>query len=276
MISMFFSERDTNEICYSLARPKFSISERPRFPLPTIQNGDHQSMKNYTFMGTLCGVILLLAFSTVAGATVLTPLPSGTTTPIAATTETGTLVAGSTVSGNYNLGTGATGTVTEAVYRETGGTLDFVYQFTNTSLTDGIGELSVSNFATWLTGVGYQTAAMGPFSISQGTDPNPSSASRTGVVANPLGGTTVDFNFSPTEACSGATCTTPAESAILIVGTNATTISSGFVSIIDGGSQTLMGFESPAPEPRYYGVFLVLGLAMASVVTKYRRKKQDA
>ncbi len=234
-------------------------------------------MKTYTFMGTLCGVILLLAFSAVAGATVLTPLPSGTTTPIAATTETGTLVAGSTVSGNYNLGTGAAGTIQESVYQEAGGTLDFVYQFTNTSLSDGIGELSVSNFAGWLTGVGYQTTALGSFTPSAGTNPNPSSASRTGVVANPLGGTTVDFNFSPTEACnSGAGCPTAAESAILIVGTNATTISSGFVSIIDGGSQTLQGFESPAPEPRYYGALLAIGLAMASVVTKYRRKKQNA
>jgi hypothetical protein len=234
-------------------------------------------MKTYKFMGNLCGVILLLAFSAVAGATVLTPLPSGTTTPILATTETGTLVAGSTVSGSYNLGTGASGTITESVYTEVGGTLDFVYQFTNTSQTDGIGELAVSNFAGWLTGVGYQTAAFGSFSASAGTNPNPTSASRTGVVASPLSGTTVDFNFSPTEACnSGVGCPTPAESAILIVGTNATTISSGFVSIIDGGSQTLMGFESPAPEPRYYGALLAIGLAMASVVAKSRRKKQDA
>jgi hypothetical protein len=145
--------------------------------------------------GALVFTFLLLFFSAVAGATILTP--SGVAMPIPAGTETGTLVA--TATGSYNTIDSADGIVTEGVYSETSATssvcpvgqtcLDFVYQFTDTMTLRPVFDFQAADFDNvlqWTTDVSQSatnTGALSIFSVPTATPPG-----------TPLGITTVRAN----------------------------------------------------------------------------------
>jgi hypothetical protein len=130
------------------------------------------------------------------------------------------------------------------------GGLDFLYQISDTSATDGISNLGLNGFTGFTTNVNYGTTVAAPFSAINGTNPAPSSANRT------LAGATVNFVFSPVEY--------NVYSDILDISTNATTYSAATGSIIDGASQNLSGLLAPTPEPLWSGLFLsgILGAGL--------------
>jgi hypothetical protein len=128
---------------------------------------------------------------------------------------------------------GATiGTLQEAVYREVGGTLDFLYQV-ETASGDPVVRLTATSYTGSTTDVG-QTAAFGVF-----TDVGTLQA---GTADRSASGNTVGFDFRPIALAPGF------DSYVLIIRTNATSFKAGNMGVTDGGTANKTGF-APSPEP---------------------------
>ena len=183
----------------------------------------------------------------------------------------GTLLASISVPFVDTLGTDS-GTLVSAVYRETGGTLDFYYQVSN-SLTapncggagqpacDPISRMTDTSFTGFATSLGFRTdgGTFGPFVG--------------GTVAPILGdrsaaGNVVGFDFSPPVAAK----IQPGESSdVLVISTDATNFTTGNASVINGGTMTVASFEPAAvPEP---GSMLLLSTGMLGMfgMRRFRR-----
>jgi len=183
----------------------------------------------------------------------------------------GTLLASTSVPFVDTLGTDS-GTLVSAVYRETGGTLDFYYQVSN-SLTapncggagqpacDPISRMTDTSFTGFATSLGFRTdgGTFGPFVG--------------GTVAPILGdrsaaGNVVGFDFSPPVAAK----IQPGESSdVLVISTDATNFTTGNASVINGGTMTVASFEPAAvPEP---GSMLLLSTGMLGMfgMRRFRR-----
>jgi len=181
----------------------------------------------------------------------------------------------------WTVGTGsatAFGTYTDAVYRNTAGTLDFVYQFSVNSMSHvGISETTATDFGSFTTDVGFvSNGGSLPGGIFVNGFP--------GKVADNIGrscdnatctvGSTVTFNFSMAHIHNILPGQT---SAVLMVSTNATKdiAEANGGGLIASSGAPIMGFgpTSPVPEPSFLvplgGVTLVLGVFMAR-----RRKRQ--
>jgi hypothetical protein len=179
-------------------------------------------------------------------------------------------------SGNWSSGSGsatATGTYTDAVYRNTSGTLDFVYQFSNSSSSSvAITSTTGYNFGNFTTDVGYvQNGAALPGGIfmngSTITPGVPDDISRSGDGST----ITFDFNVFGTGDNIGAGITTAA----LMVSTNATKFTSGAVGLIAAGTDNLAGFQPTAvPEPSTLVPLGGLSLLLGGMVAIKRRKRR--
>jgi len=192
----------------------------------------------------------------------------------ATATGAGTLLATLTAPFTSTLGT-SSGTLISAVYRESGGTLDFYYQvIENTTAPncggggqpacDPISRETDTNFSTWLTNLGFRTDG-GNTSASTGMGASDPFTNGTGGVQpqtadrNASPGDVIGFTFnaapSPTPIQPGQT------SYVLIISTNATLFTNGNASVIDGGVTTVASFEpfSGTPEP---ASFALLGFGL--------------
>lgn len=215
---------------------------------------------------TLFGLGLALIVPSAFGATV--PLAPGDGTPIVpsdGSTFTGTLVASMT--GNLSgVNPAETASFTEDVYRQTGGTLTFYYQLTNTSTGgDALNTIAFTDFTGFTTSVGYLTGNGGTISPTQSAPGNEASRTNSGY--------TVNFFYQMT----GADGQFPAGSTIdyVEIATDATTYkTTGTVSVIDDGTASFAGSYSPAstPEPLSMGL-LGGGLALVGVA-RWRRSKK--
>jgi PEP-CTERM motif len=160
----------------------------------------------------LSALAVLAAFCLVnpsASAQLTTLTPGAPAVPVLTYTETGTQVG--MASGTMSFGPiGAS--FTETVFKESGGTLNFDYVFTNTN-TDGIASTVMSSFTGFTVAVAYSGNTVAPTSAALG------SGTDAGVVT---------FNFSGLS--SGQTTST------LIVSTNALAFGAGFVGVQDGSS----------------------------------------
>ena len=180
-------------------------------------------------------------------------------------TDPGTLLADTTQTVN---GTGGayTGTLVSAVYMETGGTLDFYYQFTNNAGSkDAVARITDTDFTGFTTATGFRVdgASLTGAGFSNGTVA-PVTADR-----NAPGGDVVGFQFSPPDSAKILPGTT---SDVLVISTNATRFQPGRVNVIDGGVTDVAGFEpavsTTVPEP---ATFLFLGgglLALGAIRRK--------
>ncbi len=188
---------------------------------------------------------------TVPGQTVVPGLVLGGTAP-------GTLLASLSAPFVSSLGT-ESGTAVSAVYRESGGMLDFYYQLTNNTTAtncghagqqacDPLSRLTATNFIGFLTSLGFRTDVFGPF--VNGTVA-PVTADRNSV------GDVVGFSFNPPDSAKIQPGQT---SFVLVISTDATNFTTGNVSVIDGGVTTVASFEprsNPVPEPT--SLLLVIG-----------------
>jgi hypothetical protein len=173
-------------------------------------------------------------------------------------------------------GTNVTGTVVftgsfiSAVYRNTGGTLDFYYQFSDASTsTDAIQHLSVGNFSSQASLVNIGVVGSTPFSsAANGSFSNGTYSP--GQITWAANGSTIDFAnwftlpFTSFGVAPGATAMT------VVVQTNATTWTSGTAQLINNGTWNGSAFEpSNVPEPA--GIVL-FGTASALTAFFFRRR----
>lgn len=144
------------------------------------------------------------------------------------------------------------GTVTSAVYLNGGGTLDFYVQVTvNSASADPVNRITLFNFGTYFTNVGYRTTAYGVFANAGTVQP---------ATANRNSGT-VGFNFNPTLGTSTT-------SRIMVIRTNATAYNQlGNVGVINGITENVVGFQ-PVPEP---ATLAGLGIATIALIRRRRR-----
>ena len=201
-------------------------------------------------------------------------LPGDTVVPglVASGTATGTLLASVSVPYTAALGSPA-GTLYSAVYRESGGTLDFYYQVTNldTSKCGGAGQIACDpiaretdvSFTGFLTSLGFRLDGGtfgGPFVAGTVT---PVTGDRNSV------GDVVGFSFNPPDSRK----IQPGQvSSVLIISTNATNFTTGNSSIIDGGTITLGTFQPTSAVPEPTSFFLLSGGLLALLgVRRYSR-----
>ncbi len=155
------------------------------------------------------------------------------------------------------------GTIESAVYMESGGTLDFYYQVSNTSPDgDNFSRNSDSSFGGFLTDVGFRTdgsSLTGTGFTDSAFIPDTADRSTTN------GGAVVGFNFNS----FGTLDEIPvgAKSSVLVITTNATHYMLGTASAIDSGTATVPAYEpTNVPEPTSIvlfgsGLLLFVGLA---------------
>jgi len=177
----------------------------------------------------------------------------------------------------YYLNQGAAdliASVGSAVYRSTGGTLDFYYQVTNNSpgpTFDEVHRLTGSSFAGFTTDVYFVTnggavlctACPGGSFVNGTQEPLNVDRSNSGL------GSVVGFNFPlGFEVDSGET------SVVLLIRTNATVYQPGFVSVINSGTVTRRAFQpgvAVTPEPASLVLF---GIGLLGTGAAMRRKRK--
>ncbi len=132
------------------------------------------------------------------------------------------------------------------------GGLDFVYYVTNNSPGEENNRLTVNGFAGFLTDVGYQTPS--------GAGIVPSDVDRSGLLNF---GDVIGFNI--------FTINPGDTSAVLVIQTNATHITIGNSSVIDGASAHAPIYSPAVPEPSSL-VLACLGLLGLAAVARRRSR----
>jgi hypothetical protein len=206
-------------------------------------------VKNAKLLWVVVGVI---AASSQAGAAMLSP--GGSVSPDTLTAfPAGTVLAdtGTTafVGVTQNSSTVPfTGVAESWVVKDSGtGTLDFVYQVTNSATSrDDLHRLTMTDFTGYTTDV-YTVAssAVSPVSVDRGTSD------------------AVGFQYDPTTGIP------PTNTVEVVIKTNATAFTLGNLSIIDGGTANVSAFApttggpNPTPEP---GLAVMLSTGLLSLV----------
>jgi hypothetical protein len=168
-----------------------------------------------------------------------TAVPLAAGTAVTAFTPTTSAFSGTALITNVTLSFGnpfEIGTVTEDVYQQTNGSLDFYYQVANNaSSSDSISEVTIGNFTGFTTSIDY---------LTNGQDV-PTVATRQST------GDAIDFDFD-----NGIN--PGMETDWLEVTTNATTYnSSGTFAVIDTLNSNLTSSLQPTPEPSSCALALV-------------------
>jgi hypothetical protein len=189
----------------------------------------------------LAVLLAMMAFSPMVYATPLAP--GGSVVPTLLTDPPGTLEA--TVNTTFTsspFSPPITGNFNQEVYRISGGTLDFYYQFSNTTTAEFIAQQANASFQGFTTDVFIRTDdpdAGGPLAAG-GVAPQSAFRSSNGVT------TTFDFGLvDPHKVGPGQT------SAILVIRTDATAFAPGASSVIDGSAANIPDNAptSAVPEP---------------------------
>ncbi len=241
-------------------------------------------MKNNTLLSVLFGAVSLsatLSAGTISQGQCAGPSPCvATLDNWASISNLGTFVDGIThsVTGlNSENQVLYTGTLRSAVYRNSlNNQLDFYYQFVNNSSSvDSISRMTMTNFGTFTTNVGFTSQDIDGTTGSAGGTAKAVNFSQTGTMqapslANRPSQGTLGFNFG--DGTVSSDMINPGEtSRILVIRTNATNYNNGSTSTINGAIATYQTFAPTAiPEPGTYAL-MGAGLIALGLV---RRKQQ--
>ena len=219
-------------------------------------------------------LMTMFVFSAAASATVLTPGTGGQLPDVFPGCSGCTLLASDNsgfVTGSFN-GVVLTVDLVSAVYSDPSNTfgagrLDFMYQVTNaSSSTDSVGRITATNFAGFMTDVGYTAAGA---SLPGGLFANGSTAP--GLVDRNTA-STVGFGFAVPPLF--ALVPPGGASTVLIIQTDAAHFTVGQATVIDGKAITVGAFgpavTTAVLEP---ATLSLLGLGLAGVGFMRRRKK---
>ena len=178
---------------------------------------------------------------------------------VSATIDPGTLLADE--SEFFSVAGVFSGTLTSAVFMESGGTLDFYYQIENDSTSaDPIASETDANFTGFSTATGFLNDATVLEGVFVDGTISPVAANRD------IGGDTVGFSFLPIGGLPGIA---PGDTSnVLAISTNATTFENGTASIIYGGHRIMVDTYAPlqaVPEPVYVPLLGGALLALAAI-----------
>ena len=213
----------------------------------------------------ITGLMSVAALTVVAaGASFAGNLTPGTfVAPVPTTTETGVLITQQTNTFTSPLST-YSGSLYSAVYKEAGGTLDFIFQVkNNSSSTDTLARVEGGIFAGFDTSAYYSTAAGG---LGLGTV-SPTDAFETNST-----GVGFDFGAPVGTLLPGTT------SDVLIVKTNATNYVSSLEGVSDNTTVNVNSYSpaSAVPEPASVIPFALGGLALLGLIARKTRRTSGA
>jgi len=214
------------------------------------------------------GALLALGASA-AQASVLLPGASNGFTP-SALSVSGTFLTSGNLSISATNGTTVTpneGSLTYAVLKTAGGTLDFLYQLTSTTppAVDAFNSLTNYTFSQgtqlWATNAGLAS-----FGTTSGTNPFITGTIVPDFVSESNSGNAVAWDFS-----TSAPQMLNATSDVLVIVTSATLYGNGSSNTVNGGIWTGIT-PAPVPEPALFSALAGLGL-MGGVGLLWRRRR---
>jgi hypothetical protein len=217
------------------------------------------------------GLPLIFAPNSQAGLIGLVPTPpgstvlSGFTTDAALAADPSTLLADMTMPYSFTTTAGTTsGTIESAVYRESGGTLDFYYQVANSvTSTTAIARETNTAFAGFTTDTGYLihgSHLTGTTFVDGTVAPVFDDRNGTGAVNGFLFDLNELSKIHPGETSN-----------VFIISTDATRFEPGNASVIDGGSQTVAAFQPVPGVPEPGSILLISsGLLALAGMRKFR------
>jgi hypothetical protein len=230
-------------------------------------------------LGRRCLVVSLLAIVALSSIASATPLagtvlanPGDTVFPglVAPGTAAGMLLASMVMPYSFSTTAGLTsGTLVSAVFKNSSGTLDFYYQVNNcfqagiaascpgaAASATAIARETDTSFSGFMTFLGFRvdgSALAGSLFVDGSVAPV--TGDRNGAP-----GAVIGFSFNPPD---GAKVLPGLSSNVLVISTNAVNFTKGNADVIDGGTQTVLGFQPiSVPEP---ASFALLGLGLLAI-----------
>ena len=236
---------------------------------------DTKNIKNHSFVAL--AAIMLVGAGTSANAVILAP--GGTSPNVAAPTEPASVLVGAPLTVNITgiPDINPASTITERIYRQAGGTLDFYFQLTSVGLPFNglIHQFNANFYAGFITDVFWDNSPVVAGVITQAGNPLNGLASGTVIpdtFARSNSGNAIQFNFpDPPVVFGGSGPIQPGQtSKWLVIRTNATQVGPGIGGVINGITQNF-NLLGPVPEPG--SLIFGLGVLGAMGSRGIRRRK---